>query len=335
MPNTILLSHGSGGEQSRSLVREIFAKRFSNPALNAMGDSAIVEIPRSLLAFTTDSYVVKPLFFPGGDIGKLAVCGTVNDLAVAGARPAYLTAAFVIEEGFEMSLLERVADSMAATAREAGVSIVAGDTKVVERGGLDGLFITTSGIGELFVSRPLNPARIEPGDAIIVNGAVADHGMAIMSAREGLSFTAEIESDCAPLASLAESLAAAVPDVRFMRDATRGGLAAVLNEAVEDRSFGVEIEEGTIPLNESTAAACELLGLDPLSVANEGKLVAFVPEKQAELALATMQGHRLGRKAAIIGRATADEAGRVTLITSVGTRRLVAMPSGSQLPRIC
>lgn len=335
MTFTIQLAHGGGGVKSRALIRDIFAKRFANPALDAMGDSAVVEVPRSRLAFTTDAFVVKPLFFPGGDIGKLAICGTVNDLAAAGARPLYLSASFVIEEGFEIASLERIADSMAKTAREAGASIVAGDTKVVEHGGCDGLFISTSGVGELFVSRPMDPARIEPGDAVIINGPVADHGMAIMAAREGLSFTTEIESDCAPLAALAELLAAAVPEVRFMRDATRGGLSAVLNEAVEDRPFGIEIEESRVPLREGTAAACELLGLDPLNVANEGKLVVVVPERSAMFALATMQGHPLGKGSAIIGQATAEEAGRVTLLTSVGTRRLVAMPSGEELPRIC
>ncbi|HPQ82023.1 MAG TPA: hydrogenase expression/formation protein HypE, partial [bacterium] len=234
-----------------------------------------------------------------------------------------------------ISLLERVAESMAKTSRDAGVSIVAGDTKVVEGKGEGGIFITTSGIGALFTPRPISASRIEPGDAILINGSIADHGMAIMAAREELSFTSDIASDCASLAALAETLAAAVPELRFMRDATRGGLAAVLNESVEGGAFGIEIEENAIPLNESTAAACELLGLDPLSVANEGKLVAFVPEKGAKLALATMRAHPLGHRAAIIGRATAEDAGRVTLVTSVGTRRLVAMPLGSLLPRIC
>lgn len=335
MTTTILMAHGSGGVQSRELVRDLFAKRFANPALDAMGDAAIIEIPRSRLAFTTDAFVVKPLFFPGGDIGKLAVCGTVNDLAVAGARPRYLTASFIIEEGFELALLERIVDSMAATAREADVTIVAGDTKIVGRGSCDGLFITTAGVGELFVQEPMSPRRIEPGDAVLLNGPIADHGMAIMAAREELSLSTDIASDCAPLASLAESLAAAAPGIRFMRDATRGGLAAVLNETVEGQRFGIEIDETTIPLAEGTAAACELLGIDPLAVANEGKLVAVVPASVATLALTAMQTHPLGRQAAIIGRATAEDAGRVTLVTTVGTKRLVAMPSGEQLPRIC
>lgn len=335
MAEQILLAHGSGGTQSRELVRTLFARHFSNPALDAMGDAAIVEIPRSRLAFTTDAYVVKPLFFPGGDIGKLAVCGTINDLAVSGARPLYLAASFIIEEGTALDLLERIVASMATTAREAGVTIVAGDTKVVEHGSADGVFITTSGVGELFVSKPLIPSRIEPGDAILLNGPIADHGMAIMTAREGLSIETKIQSDCAPLAGLAEAIAAAAPDVRFMRDATRGGLAAVLCEAAEGQPFGIEVDETAIPLHEGTAAACELLGIDPLHVANEGKLIAVVPEKGAILALAAMQGHPLGRASARIGRAVADDPGRVRMVTAVGTKRLVALPSGELLPRIC
>lgn len=335
MADKILLAHGSGGTQSRDLIRTLFVRHFSNPALDAMGDSAIVDISRPQLAFTTDAFVVKPLFFPGGDIGKLAVCGTVNDLAVAGARPLSLTASFIIEEGIERELLERIVASMAATAREAGVPIVAGDTKVVERGGADGLFITTSGIGTLFALQPLAPSRIEPGDAILINGPIADHGMAIMAAREGLSLDTQIRSDCAPLAGLAETLAAAVPDIRFMRDATRGGLAAVLSEAAEGQRFGIAIDEARIPLREGTAAACELLGIDPLHVANEGKLVAVVPGNQATIALAAMRSHPLGRESTLIGRATTADAGRVVLATAVGTKRLVAMPSGELLPRIC
>lgn len=329
------MSHGSGGLQSRELIRDMFVCHFSNPALEQMGDSAIVEIPRACIAFTTDSYVVSPLFFPGGNIGKLAVCGTVNDLAVAGARPIYMSAGFIIEEGFEMSLLKEIVASMAAAAREAGVSIVAGDTKVVERGKCDGVFITTSGVGEVFASKPMLPSRIEPGDAILINGPIADHGMAIMCAREGLSIKTTIESDCAPLGRLAEHLIAAVPETRFMRDATRGGLATVLCEAVEDRPFGIEIDEAKIPLSEGTAAACEILGIDPLYVANEGKLVAFVPSNDADIALATLEAHPLVRGAAIIGRATVENPGKVVLATSIGSRRQVAMLSGDQLPRIC
>jgi len=332
----ITMAHGSGGTQSHELIRQVFVSHFSNPALNVMGDSAIVEIPRTYLAFTTDSYVVKPIFFPGGDIGKLAICGTVNDLAVAGARPTYLTAGFIIEEGFEFEKLDRIVHSMATMAREAGAKIVAGDTKVVEKGSCDGIFITTSGVGEIFVKQPMLPSRIQPGDAILINGPIADHGMAIMGAREGLSIETSIESDCAPLCSLAEQLAAAVPDIRFMRDATRGGLGTVLCEAAEGNAFGIEIEEQKVPLREGTAAACELLGIDPLYVANEGKLVAVVPGKNADMALTTLQAHPLlGKDAAIIGHVTEDNAGKVSLVTSIGSKRLVTMLSGEQLPRIC
>lgn len=329
------MAHGSGGTQSRDLFRRIFLSHFSNPALKVMGDSAIVEIPRAYLAFTTDAYVVKPLFFPGGNIGKLAACGTINDLAVSGAKPLYLSASFILEEGLEIDLLKEIVASMAAVAREAGIRVVAGDTKVVEKGGCDGVFITTTGIGQVFAKQPMLASRIEPGDAILINGEIADHGMAIMSAREGLSLKTSIESDCAPLHSLAEHLIAAVPDTRFMRDATRGGLATVLCEAVDERPFGIEIDEGRIPLNEGTAAACELLGIDPLYVANEGKLVAVVPGNDAETALAALQAHPLGRGASIIGRVTEDDAGKVSLVTSIGSKRLVAMLSGEQLPRIC
>ncbi len=278
---------------------------------------------------------MRPIFFPGGDIGKLAICGTVNDLAVAGARPLYLTSSFIIEEGFPIEDLEKIAASMAAAARESQVLIVAGDTKVVEKGGCDGIFITTSGVGELFVSQPMIPSRISAGDAILINGPIADHGMAVMTKREGLKIESEIKSDCASLASLAAHLASAVPGIKFMRDATRGGLGAVLCEAAEDANFGIELDEEAIPLREGTLAACELLGIDPLYVANEGKLVAVVPKDDAAVALASMQSHPLGKEASIIGRATEENPGKVLLKTSIGSRRIVAMPSGEQLPRIC
>ena len=333
--DSILMAHGGGGTQSRELIRDIFARHFKNPMLDAMGDAAIVEIPRARLAFTTDAFVVKPMRFPGGDIGKLAICGTVNDLAASGARARYISASFIIEEGTPLALADEIASSMAASARDAGAMVVAGDTKVVERGKCDGIFISTSGIGELFTAHPMSPARIAQGDAILINGPIADHGMAIMAARAELSLETRIESDCAPLGTLAESLAAAVPEIRFMRDATRGGIAALLNEAAERQTFGIEIDATAIPMNEGTAAACEILGIDPLTVANEGKLVAFVPHEKASIALLAMQGHPLGRRAAIIGRATADDAGRVTIATEIGTRRILPMPSGEMLPRIC
>lgn len=330
-----MLAHGSGGTQTRDLIHNVFAKHFSNAALDVMGDSALIEIDRARLAFTTDSYIVKPIEFPGGGIGRLAVCGTINDLAVAGAKPLYISAGFIIEEGFEIPLLERIVARMASIAKEAGVAIVTGDTKVVEKGGADGIFINTAGVGEVISANPILASRIKPGDAIIINGPIADHGMAIMAAREGLNLKSTIESDCAPLNELVEKLVSAIPDTRFMRDATRGGLGAVLCEAAEGQNFGIEIDERRIPLNEGTLAACEILGIDPIYVANEGKLVAFVPEKSAETALATIRSHTFGKEASIIGHVTEENTGKVTMKTSVGSRRLIVMPSGDQLPRIC
>jgi hydrogenase expression/formation protein HypE len=331
----ILLAHGAGGKQSRDLVNEIFAKHFSNPTLDAMGDAGVVEMPGDKIAMTTDGYVVKPIFFPGGNIGKLAICGTVNDLAVSGAKPRYITAGFVIEEGFPLRELEEITSTMAKAAKEAGVAIIAGDTKVVARGDCEGVFITTAGIGEIVSTEPITPDRIQPGDAIIINGSIADHGMAIMAARKNLSLSAPIVSDCASLGGLTSALMDAIPETRFMRDATRGGLAAVLCEACEGQKFGIEISEDSIPLNEATAATCEILGIDPLHVANEGKLIAFVPGDRAELALETLKKNPAGRGSAIIGVVTKSDPGRVKLATTIGTHRLISMPTGDLLPRIC
>lgn len=346
----ILLAHGGGGIQSRELVREIFAKRFKNSVLDEMGDSAILSLvngapsPYPLpsrerendrIAFTTDAFVVKPLIFPGGDIGKLAVCGTVNDLAVAGAKPIAISASFIIEEGFEIKILEKIADSMAQTAREAGVCIVAGDTKVVEHGHCDKIFITTSGIGTMITKKSMSPKNISVGDAIIISGNIADHGIAIMTAREGLKLESQIKSDCAPLNELTQALLFAVPDVSFMRDPTRGGLAATLNEAAENMNFGIEINESAIPVNQETMAACEILGIDPLHIANEGKLVAFVPAASADKSLAALRSHPLGREASVIGYVVADHQEKVVLKTSTGSKRIISMPTGEILPRIC
>lgn len=331
----ILLAHGSGGLRSRDIVRDVFVRYFSNSALNSLGDAAYIELSHSRLAYTTDSFVVRPLIFPGGDIGKLAVCGTINDLSVSGARPLYLTAGFIIEEGLEIELLEKIVRSMAKTANEAGVRIVAGDTKVVEKGGCDKIFINTSGIGEVFTKNPMGTANIRTGDAILINGFIADHGMAIMAAREGLSIDTKIESDCAPLHSLVETLVAAVPDVRFMRDATRGGLATVLCEAVDGENYGIEISEEKIPVREGTAAVAEILGIDPLYAANEGKLVAIVPKECENTALAALKSHPLGKDASTIGHVTGENFGKVTLVTSIGTKRLITMLTGDLLPRIC
>ena len=338
MEDRILLAHGSGGVLSHELIRDVFARHFANRFLDDLGDAAVVgELPPGRVALTTDSYVVQPLFFPGGDIGELAVCGTVNDLAVAGAQPLYLTAGFILEEGLAMETLERVVTSMAATARAAGVVIVTGDTKVVGHGAADGLFINTAGVGVVPPGTELGPAYLRPGDALLVNGTLGDHGLAVMLQREGLAFDSALESDTAPLNGLIAALLDAVPgQVRCMRDATRGGLATVLNEWGEAApGVGIEIEEAALPVREAVRAACEFLGLDPLYVANEGKVVVAVAAAAADAALTALRAHPLGRDAAIIGRVTGEHAGRVVLRTPYGSRRIVQMLTGAQLPRIC
>jgi hydrogenase expression/formation protein HypE len=338
----ILLAHGSGGVLSHELIRDVFVRHFSNPILDNLGDAALLgELPQGQVALSTDSYVVQPLFFPGGDIGKLAVCGTVNDLAVAGAVPLYLSAGFVLEEGLRLKTLERVVRSMAQTAHAAGVQIVAGDTKVVERGAADGLFINTAGVGIVPPGVDLAPASLRSGDVLLVNGTVGDHGMAVMMQREGLAFGSALESDCAPLNQLTAALMDAAPGaVRCMRDATRGGLATVLNEWAEvgagaAAGVGIEIEEEAIPIREEVRAACEFLGLDPLYAANEGKVAVAVAPEAADTALAALRAHPLGQDAAIIGHITDEHAGHVVLRTPYGARRILLMLTGAQLPRIC
>lgn len=331
----ILLSHGGGGRQTQKLVRELFAKHFANPTLDQFGDAALLKFEGSDLAFTTDSYVVRPLEFPGGNIGKLAVCGTVNDLAVSGAKPLWLSCGFIIEEGFEVARLERIVASMAQTAKNAGVSIVCGDTKVVDRGTADGLFINTAGIGRRISANVLSPNNIKTGDKILLSGTIADHGIAIMAARKELTLETPIESDCAALNELTHAILEVAPNTRCMRDPTRGGVAAALNEWVENADTGITIEEQTIPLNESTRAICEMLGFDPLTVANEGKLLAVVPAAESEAALKAIQTHGLGKAAAIIGSVTTDNPGKLVMNTSFGTTRIVPLPSGELLPRIC
>jgi hydrogenase expression/formation protein HypE len=333
----ILLAHGSGGVLSHELIRDVFVRAFDNHCLNPMQDAAVLEeIPAGRLALTTDSYVVQPLFFPGGDIGELAVCGTVNDLAVMGARPLYLTAGFILEEGLPMETLERVVASMAETARLAGVQIVTGDTKVVDRGAADAIFINTAGVGVIPPDLELGADRLQSGDVILVNGTIGDHGMAVMMRREGLSFGSALKSDTAPLNHLISEVLAAVPgQVHYMRDATRGGLATVLNEWAESADLGVTIEEAKIPVREEVRAACEFLGLDPLYAANEGKVVIAVAAEAADDALATLRANPLGAYAAAIGRITANHPGHVILETPYGARRIVQMLTGAQLPRIC
>ncbi len=287
------------------------------------------------MAISTDSFVVRPLFFPGGDIGSLAVHGTVNDVAMSGARPLWLTAGFILEEGLEMEVLERVVHSMAEAARQAGVQVVAGDTKVVERGHGDGIYINTAGVGVVMEGVEVGPDRARPGDVVLLSGAVGDHGIAVLSQREGLAFETELVSDSAPLNGLVEALLASAPHTHCLRDATRGGLAAALNELAETSQVGIEIEEAAVPVRPAVAAACELLGFDPLTVANEGKLVAFVPPEEADAALAALQGHPLGQEAVRIGVITEEHPGLVLAHTGIGGRRVVDMPLGELLPRIC
>jgi len=339
----ILLAHGSGGKLSHDLVERLFLRYFTNPTLLQLDDSAVLQLPDlqsktiPRLAFTTDSYVVSPLFFPGGDIGKLAVCGTINDLSMSGARPLWLSAGFIVEEGLPLADLERIVASMAATAGQAGAQIVAGDTKVVDRGSADKLFINTAGVGLVPAGVEIAGDRARPGDAVLLSGTIGDHGMTIMTQREGLQFDSPLVSDCAPLNGLVATLLAAVPPgaVHCLRDPTRGGLATTLNELAGRSRAGIEVEETAVPVREAVRGACELLGLDPLYVANEGKLVAIVAPEAAEAALAALRTQKVGREAAAIGRVTEAHPGRVVLRTVLGARRVVDMLTGEQLPRIC
>jgi hydrogenase expression/formation protein HypE len=331
--DTVLLGHGSGGRMSAELIRDIFLPILGNATLARLDDQAVCRVNGLRLAFTTDSFVVKPLFFPGGDIGSLAVNGTVNDLAVGGARPLFLSAAFILEEGLPMDRLRRVVLSMHQAAAAAGVEIVTGDTKIVERGGADGLFINTSGVGLAPEGLTLSADQARPGDRILLSGPVGEHGIAVLAQREGLQFETTIQSDTAPLYSLVAAMLAASPAIRCMRDPTRGGLSSALNEIAAQSRVGMEIDERTIPIGEGVRGACELLGLDPLYVANEGKLVAIVEAGAAGVILGAMRAHPLGRQAAMIG--AVNDAKLVTMRTALGTTRIVDMLAGGQLPRIC
>jgi hydrogenase expression/formation protein HypE len=338
----VLLGHGSGGTLSHALVRDLFLAHFADSDLASLEDATEIALAdedgrvAGRVVITTDSYVVKPRFFPGGDIGKLAICGTVNDLAMRGARPLYLTAGFILEEGLSLEELERVVRSMAQTAREAGVRIVAGDTKVVERGSADGLFINTAGVGVVPPGVSIGAGRAQVGDAILVSGAVGDHGLTVMTQREGLRFDSSLQSDCAPLGGLVDAMLTISPQsIHVLRDPTRGGLATTLCEIAEQSRVGIEVEESRIPVHDAVRAASEILGLDPLYVANEGKLVAFVAPQAAEDILAAMRAHPLGREAARIGWALEQHRGRVALRTPFGARRVLNMLAGEQLPRIC
>jgi len=331
----ILLGHGSGGKLSAELLRDVFLPVFRSPVLNRLDDQAVVEVGGARLAFTTDSFVVKPLFFRGGDIGSLAVHGTVNDLAMCGAEPLYLSVAFILEEGFEMAALRRISESMARAAEAAGVEIVTGDTKVVEKGSGDGVFINTTGIGLVPPGVNLSAANARPGDRVLLSGTLGDHGIAILSEREGIAFDTPAESDSAPLNGLVREMLAATTGIRAMRDPTRGGLASTLHEIAAQSGVGMALDEEAIPIREEVRGACELLGLDPLYVANEGKLVAIVAPDSADAALVAMRRHQLGAQASIIGTVTSAHRGMVTLKTTFGTTRLVNMLAGDQLPRIC
>ena len=333
----ILLDHGSGGLLTHELITSLFVKYFDNDILSGQGDSAILPMPNGQLAFTTDSYVINPIFFPGGNIGKLAICGTVNDLAVSGATPLYISCGFIIEEGLSFSDLETIVQSMANEAKAAGVKIVTGDTKVVERGSCDKLFINTSGIGVLESAHQeiSSGTRIVAGDKIIINGTLADHGMAIMGKRNELDFHSEIQSDCACLNGLIKTALSVGDGVHFMRDATRGGVATVLCEVAEKHSLGVVIDEATLPLNENTKGICELLGFDPLYVANEGKVIMLVAADQASKVLSELRNDPLGKESAIIGEIVSAHPSKVVLNTEVGGTRIVDMLTGAQLPRIC
>lgn len=317
------------------LIEQIFLPRLGNPHLRQLTDSALVKIGDRELCFTTDSYVVSPLCFPGGDIGSLAVHGTVNDLAVCGARPLYLSAGFIIEEGFPTEQLERIVDSMAAAAVAAGVQVVTGDTKVVPRGTADGLYITTAGIGQFIYGKPLSPLSIRPGDAVIVNGPVGDHGAAILCARQDLGFSSAVLSDSAPLGGLVQDMLHASPNLHCMRDCTRGGLGAVLAELAQQSGHDISVQERDIPLRDSVRGVCEMLGLDPLYLANEGKLIVFCAAPDAAPVLAAMQAHEQGREAALIGTVQEQGRGRAILTTLIGGQRIIDLPTGELVPRIC
>jgi hydrogenase expression/formation protein HypE len=331
----ILLAHGGGGKLMHQLIEKMFLPTFDNPVLRSRHDSAVLAIEGKKLAFTTDSYVVQPLFFPGGDIGQLAVNGTVNDLAMCGARPLFLSAGFILEEGLPTETLWQVVQSMQRAAREAEVQLVTGDTKVVDRGKGDGIFINTAGVGLVERDLAISPAGVKAGDVVLLSGDLGRHGIAIMAVREGLSFEATIESDCAPLAGLVQELLRARIEIHCLRDLTRGGLASALVEIAEAAGVNIDIEEVAIPVREDVQGACEILGLDPLYVANEGRMVAFVSPADAERALTCMRAHPLGTQARRMGKVTEDHPGVVTMESRIGAKRVIDMLSGEQLPRIC
>jgi hydrogenase expression/formation protein HypE len=331
----VLMAHGGGGKLMHQLIGKMFLAAFNNPLLAAQHDSAVADWTGKKLAFTTDSYVVRPIFFPGGDIGSMAVHGTVNDLAMSGARPVYLSSAFILEEGLPMETLWRVVCAMRDAAQRCGVQIITGDTKVVDKGKGDGLFINTAGIGVIEHEQKIAPQNVRPGDAVLVSGDLGRHGMAIMAVREGLAFESQIESDSTPVHEAVLELIKAGVEIHCLRDLTRGGLAGALNEIAGAAGVKIAIEEKSVPVREDVHAACEMLGLDPLHVACEGRFVAFVAAKDADRALAILRGHGAGNGAAAIGRVTEGSAPVVTLKSAIGVSRILDMPSGEQLPRIC
>jgi hydrogenase expression/formation protein HypE len=333
---TIVMGHGGGGKLGNELVEHLFLPAFRNAALENLGDAAVLSLAHGRVAMSTDSFVVQPLFFPGGSIGELAVNGTVNDLAVSGASPKYLSASFILEEGFPLAQLAAIVEAMARAAAIAGVAIVTGDTKVVERGHGDGCYINTAGIGLIRPGVTVGPHRAQPGDAIVVSGTIGDHGMAIMSVREGLEFESQIRSDCAALNGMISAVLDVLPgSVHAMRDPTRGGLASTLNEIAQASGVGIAIEEARLPVRTEVQSACELLGLDPVYVANEGKVVFFVEPEAAEAVLALLRAHPLGSNAAVIGQVTAEHQGMLVARTAMGSNRVIAQQIGEQLPRIC
>ena len=332
----IVMGHGAGGRMSHQLIQKAFVSAFQNPALQAGDDAAMLQpMPGMQLSISTDAHVVMPLFFPGGDIGKLAVCGTVNDVAMLGAKPLYLTAGFILEEGLPMSTLQQVIASMQAAAEEAGVQIVAGDTKVVQKGKADGLYITTAGVGLIPNGTNISGTQAKPGDVIILSGSIGDHGIAVLGARGELGFESTIQSDVAPLNHLIEAIMNTSRNIHVLRDPTRGGLATTLNEIATQSNVGIMLDEKTIPVHPDVASACEMLGFDALYVANEGKLVAFVSHEDADVVLKAMHSTRYGEDAVIIGEVTTTPKGRVLLKTSFGSTRVVDMLAGEMLPRIC
>ena len=331
----ILLAHGGGGRRTRALIDELIVAALGNPILNRLDDAACLSLPSGELVFTTDSYVVDPIFFPGGDIGRLAICGTVNDLAVQGGEPRYLSMALILEEGLAVRDLRTILQSMAGAAREARVQVVTGDTKVVERGRGSGVYVNTSGIGVRLPGVDVGVARCRPGDAVLVSGTIGDHGVAVMSRRQGLRFDTDLVSDVAPLWSLVRPLFLEVPGLRCLRDPTRGGLAAALCDMAAASSVAIRIEERAIPVRREVHGACRLLGLDPLNVANEGKVVLVCAAEQAERALRILRAHPCGAQAQLIGQVAPEPCGMVLLHTTAGGERILEMPSGEDLPRIC